>query len=223
MRAGTRPTPPEPPGSRSVNAGSRTPFRLTDRHPGRSTAAGGRVSPFPRQRRRVAAVSHRKVCPRPLPAIRRPREGPRTDWKFRHPRASVFPCAAGHREKSGGATTRTRTRPLWSCGASGRRSADPGRMGAQINGRTPAGAPLGFRRTEGGRGRTLDRQGARPKPEWGRVAGGTRRRCETPIATAPTKRPSPSPEPNPARPKGPTEFPGSSRHRLDDRSPTRRR
>ena len=76
--SGTRPTPSEPPGSRSVNAGSRTPFRQTDRHPGRSTAVGGRVSPLPRQRRRVATVSHRTVGPRPLPSIRIPDWGRRS-------------------------------------------------------------------------------------------------------------------------------------------------
>ena len=57
-----------------------------------------------------------------------PRLGAPIGWKFRHPRASAFPCAAGHREKSGGAMTRTRTSPLRFCGSSGRRSADPSRL-----------------------------------------------------------------------------------------------
>ena len=62
--------------------------------------------------------------------------------------------------------------------------------GAYSQDPTPVDAPLGFRRTEGGRGRSLDRPVARPTPEWGRVPDSTRRRCETPIAAAPTVRPS---------------------------------
>lgn len=226
MWAGTRPTPSEPPGSRSVNAGSRTPFRLTDRHPGRSTAVGGRVSPLPRQRRRVAAVSHRTVGPRPLSAIRRPREGVPIDWKFRHPRASVFPCAAGHREKSGGAMTRTRTPSLRSCGSSERRSADPSRVTPLARphpGRRPAGVPKNRRRA---------RKDARPagRPTQARMGASGGRHAPAMrnpdrggvVPKGRTLGDGPPPEPNSAGPEGPTESPESPRHRMDDRLSTRR-
>ncbi len=213
MRAGTRPTPPEPPGSRSVNAGSRTPFRQTDRHPGRSTAVGGRVSPLPRQRRRVAAVSHRTVGPRPLPAIRIPDWGRRSagNSATRRRRSSHVPPGTG---RNPAAPRHGREpRPSGSAGPPDGGPPIPAvwRLFSRPHpGRRPARVPQNQRRA-----RKVALPARRPaQARMGARDGQHAPAMRNPDRGATDQKAEPSPEPNSVGPEGPTEFPESFRHRF---------